>query len=196
MKENLPSSKIVSALILAGVSMFFVKTAHAAPGLSPPPGRNSVRAVALPNATTRAPSTESVFRGTLVVPGGVTAISSIDQKWDPASGTGTLNEAEVNPDGQVASREANLVRKADGTFVARGTMTDFDGHSVNFTETLQRTARGYIARGTTTGLAGETTTYETTVVIAGRNEMRRTTVTTKTDGTTSTRVEKITAHQT
>jgi len=183
MKEKLPSWKLVSALILAGASMFFVKTAHAAP--------SNVRALALPTGSSRLGSGEAVVHGTLVAPNGVTAISSIDRKWDAPSGTGTLNEADVTPNGQIASREANLVLHADGTLVARGTMTDFDGACVNYTETLQRTPNGYVARGTTSGLAGETTTYETTVVFVGRNQLRRTTVTTKSDGTTSTRVETL-----
>jgi hypothetical protein len=71
-------------------------------------------------------------------------------------------------------------------------MTDFNGQSVNYTETLLRSGRGYVARGTTVGLAGATTSYETTVALVGRRQLRRTTVTTQADGTTSTRVETIT----
>jgi hypothetical protein len=77
--------------------------------------------------------------------------------------------------------------------IARGTMTDFAGHSVNYTETLRRIPGGYAARGTTSGLPGETSTYETTVVLVGRSELRRTTVTTDANGTTSTRIEKLLA---
>lgn len=193
MKEKLPSWKFVSALILTGVSTFFVKTAHAAPAASSSNRPSTVRSLALPVANARVASGEAVFRGTLVAPNGVTAISSIDRKWDAPSGTGTLNEADVTPDGQIASREANLVLHADGTLIARGTMTDFDGACVNYTETLRRTPKGYVARGTTSGLAGEATSYETTVVFVGRNEMRRTTVTTKPDGTISTRIETLKA---
>lgn len=188
MKENSVSFKFVAAVVLAGVVLAFLPSTRAA--------TNSVRSLALPDPNPHSPSSESVFRGTLVETNGVTAISSIDQKWDPPSGTGTLNEAAVTATGQVASRDANLERKADGTFVAHGTMTDFDGNSVNFTETLRRTAHGFVARGTTSGFAGETTTYETNVVLVGRNEMRRTTVTTKADGTTSKRVETLKAGQT
>ena len=181
MKENLLSFKIVSAIVVAGVVIAFASPAHAAP--------TRARTLALPGAN----SSESVLQGTLVAPNGLTAISSIDQKWDAPSGTGTLNEADVTPDGLVASRDANLVRNADGTFTARGTMTDFQGRTVNFVETLKRSAGGFVARGKTVGLAGETATYQTTVALVGRNEIRRTTVTTKSDGTTSTQVETIKA---
>ncbi len=188
MKAKLPSFTFVAAVILAVASSFFIKTAHAAPALSPSKAPANIRSLGLPLDR----SGESVFRGTLVDANGVTALSSIDRKWDAPSGTGTLNEAAATPDGQVASRAANLVRRADGTIVARGTMTDFDGTSVNYTETLRRTPNGFVAQGTTSGLAGETS-YETTVVFVGRNEVRRTTVTTKSDGTTSTHVETLKA---
>ncbi len=187
MKENLLSFKVVSAVILAGVVLSLTPSSHAA--------ARRVRTLGLLGVTTRPASGESVFSGQLVGPDGLTAISSIDQKWDAPTGTGTLNEAAVTPSGQVSSREANLVRNADGTLTARGTMTDFDGHTVNYTETLRRVAGGFAAHGTTTGLAGETATYDTTVAIVGRGEIRRTTVTTKADGTTSTRIETITGRR-
>lgn len=185
MKENLLSFKIVSAVVLVGVVVALTNSADAASDFP--------RSLALLAPSARTPSAESVLSGTLVGPNGLTAISSIDLKWDAPSGFGELNEASVTAAGHVASRDANLERQADGTLIARGTMTDFDGHSVNYTETLRRIPGGYVARGTTSGLPGETSTYETTVVLVGRSELRRTTVTTHADGTISTRVEKILA---
>jgi len=187
MKENLLSFKIVSAVVLAGVIVSLAGAAHAAP--------SPTRALALPVADAKAPSGESIFNGSLVGQDGITATSFIDQKWDAPTGTGTLNEADVTPSGQVASRDANLVRNADGTLTAHGTMTDFDGRTVNYTETLKPTPRGFVAHGTMVGLAGQTATYESTVALIGRNEIRRTTVTTKPDGTISTRIETITARR-
>jgi hypothetical protein len=183
MKENLVSFKIVSAVILAGVVVAFSNTVEAATDFA--------RSLPLLAPNARTPSSESILRGTLVDQDGQTAISSIDLKWDAPTGTGALNEASVTAAGLVASRDANLERKADGTLIARGTMTDFDGRSVNYTETLRRVRNGFVAHGTTSGLAGETCTYETTVTLIGRNELRRTTVTTKSDGTTATHTETI-----
>jgi hypothetical protein len=187
MKENLLSFKVVAAVILAGVVLSLAPGSHAAV--------RRVRTLGLLGAAPRPASGESIFRGQLVAQDGVTALSSIDQKWDAPTGTGTLNEAAVTPSGQVSSRAANLVRNADGTLTAHGTMTDFDGHTVNYFETLRRVPGGFAAHGTTTGLAGETATYDTTVAIVGRGEIRRTTVTTNADGTTSTRTETITARR-
>ena len=185
MKENLVSFKIVSAIVLAGVVVAFTDAAAAAIDFP--------HSLALLAPGARTPSSESVLRGTLVAQDGQTAISSIDIKWDAPTGTGAFSEANVTANGLVASREANLERKTDGTLIARGTMTDFEGRSVNYTETLRRIRNGFVARGTTSGLAGETATYETTVVLVGRDQLRRTTVTTKADGTTSTRTETLKA---
>jgi len=185
MKENLLSFKVATGVVCAGIGLALASPAHAAP--------SRARWLALPGMDARSPSGEAVLTGTLVEPDGLTAINSLDEKWDAVTGTGTLNEAAVTPGGQVASREANIVRNADGTFTTRGTMTDFDGHTVNYTETLQRARAGFVAHGTTIGPAGETATYETTLAFVGRNALRLTTVTTKADGTTSTRIETFTS---
>lgn len=134
-------------------------------------------------------ATESVRSGTVTAPDGQTAITSIDRKWDEKSGTGTLNEAAATPDGRVSSREANLTRNPDGTITARGTFTDFDGRSFNYTETAASAAPGASVRGRLTDEDGQVSTYETTTARAPDRQTRRTTVITRADGTKVTRIE-------
>ena len=76
---------------------------------------------------------ESVRAGTMIAPDGQVAVTSIDRKWDQPTGTGTLNESAVTPDGKISTREANLTRQPDGTIVTKGTFTDFDEQCYNFT---------------------------------------------------------------
>jgi len=138
-------------------------------------------------------SSESVRSGTVLAPDGQTAITSIDRKWDPKSGTGTLNEAAVTPDGKVSSREANLTRHPDGTLIAKGTFTDFDGKSFNYTETTKQTPAGQVVTGQLVDENGKVSTYETKSTRASRGETKRTTVITHPDGRTETRVEVLAA---
>lgn len=132
---------------------------------------------------------ESVRSGTVIAPDGQIAVTSIDRKWDQKSGTGTLNEAAVTPDGRIYSREANLTRNPDGTITTKGTFTDFDGRSYNYTETTKRTAAGPIEVGKMQDSDGKAFTYETTSARTADNKTKRTMVITHPDGTKETRVE-------
>lgn len=140
-------------------------------------------------AARKSGATESVRSGTVTAPDGQTAVTSIDRKWDEKSGTGTLNEAAATPDGRVSSREANLTRNSDGTITARGTFTDFDGRSFNYTETAASAAPGAAVRGRMVDEDGKVFTYETTTARAPDRQTRRTTVITRADGTKETRIE-------
>jgi hypothetical protein len=145
-------------------------------------------AAARPRAT-RAPVSESVRTGTLIAADGQKAVTSVDRKWDEKSGTGTVNEAAVLPDGKVSTRESNLTRESDGTIIERGTFTDFDGRSASYTETVKRTRSGQVATGRMVEADGKVATYETTFAREGRNQTKATTVITRADGTRETRVE-------
>lgn len=134
-------------------------------------------------------SGESVRSGTVTAPDGQTAVTSIDRKWDEKSGTGTLNEAAVTPDGRIYSREANLTRNPDGTVTTKGTFTDFDGRSYNYSETTKRTASGPVEVGRMLDGDGRAFTYETTSSRTADNKTKRTMVITHPDGTKETRVE-------
>ena len=148
----------------------------------------SVTPTAAPSAN-NAPYVEIVRRGTLIGPDGNHAVTSIDRKWDPKVGVGTVNEAAVTPDGKLCVREANLVRRSDGTIVAKGAYTDFDGRSSNFTETSKRTAQGEVTTGELFDDNGAIAKYETTSSRAPRHQTKLTTVITYADGTKATRVE-------
>ncbi|MBI5770176.1 MAG: hypothetical protein HZA93_20540 [Verrucomicrobia bacterium] len=139
--------------------------------------------------TTRGIVSESVRKGTVTAPDGQTAITSVDRKWDDATGTGTVNEAAVTPDGRIATRASNLTRERDGTITERGTMTDFDGRPATFTETTKRTNAGPVTVGQMVDANGQVSTYETKTSRANRNQMKLTTVITRADGTKETRVE-------
>ena len=132
---------------------------------------------------------ESVRSGTFTAPDGQVAVTAIDRKWDEKSGTGTLNEAAVTPDGRVYSREANLTRNPDGTITAKGTFTDFDGRSYNYTETAKRSAAGQVEVGKMLDVDGKVSTYETTSTRTADQRLKRTMVITHADGTKETRVE-------
>lgn len=132
---------------------------------------------------------ESVRSGTVTAPDGQVAVTSIDRKWDEKSGTGTLNEAAVTPDGRIYSREANLTRNPDGTITTKGTFTDFDGRSYNYTESTKRTSAGPIEVGRMQDSDGKAFTYETTSARTPDNKTKRTMVITHPDGTKETRVE-------
>lgn len=174
------TSKFLAAVLSAGLAFALVSSAHAAS----------------PNRTTRKAggfAPESVLAGTIVDQSGVTATSSIDRKWDEKSGTGTLNEAAITADGKVSSREANLTRNADGSITTTGTMTDYNGTTVNFTETSRRNAAGhFVTQGKITDEDGVVTPYETTESRSRANTITRTTVLSKADGTKETRVVTIT----
>ena len=139
----------------------------------------------------RTPVSESVRSGTVIAPDGQVAVTSIDRKWDSKSGTGTINEAAVTPDGKISSRASNLTRDPDGTIVERGTFTDFDGRSANYTETTKRTGAGLVTVGRMVDADGNVATYETTAARAGRNQTKLTKVITHADGTKETRVEML-----
>ncbi len=147
------------------------------------------RSTARGPAARKAGATESIRSGTVTAPDGQTAITSIDRKWDEKTGTGTLNEAAATPDGRVSSREANLTRNPDGTVTARGTFTDFDGRSFNYTETAASAAPGAAVRGRMVDEDGNVFTYETTTARAPERQTRRTTVITRADGSKETRTE-------
>lgn len=132
---------------------------------------------------------ESVRAGTVIAPDGQIAVTSIDRKWDAKSGTGTLNEAAVTPDGRMYTREANLTRNPDQSITAKGTLTDFEGDSYNYTETSRPSANGPVVQGKMTGVDGRTATYETTTARTADHQTKRTTVITHQDGTKETRVE-------
>ncbi|MBI5692836.1 MAG: hypothetical protein HZC55_22380 [Verrucomicrobia bacterium] len=134
-------------------------------------------------------STESVRSGTTTAPDGQVAITSSDRKWDEKTGTGTLNEAAATPDGRVSSREANLTRNPDGSITARGTFTDFDGRSYNYTEIATGPSAGAVVRGKMIDEDGAVSTYETTTNRAPDRQTKRTTVITRADGSKETRVE-------
>ena len=174
--KNDPAFKFVAAVITAGVILAFLPTSHAAESRGT---RGST--ASLPEETVRS--------ATLTDDSGLVALSSIDRKWDEKTGTGTLNEAAVTPDGKIATREANLTRNPDGTITATGTLTDFNGRTVNFTETTQASAGGRVALGKMFGPDGDVATYEAADSRTGRNQIKRTTVITKADGTKETRVE-------
>ena len=148
----------------------------------------AVAAVGRPRAL-RSTVSESVRTGTLTAADGQVAITSIDRKWDEASGTGTVNEAAVMPDGRIATRVSNLTRDASGTITERGTFTDFDGRSANYTETTKRTSGRPVAVGRMVDADGKVATYETTTSRATRNQTKLTTVITRADGKKETRVE-------
>jgi len=138
---------------------------------------------------------ELVFSGTLTDDKGTVALNSVNRKWDRVTGTGTVNEAAVTPDGKVTSREANLTRNADGTITAVGTFTDFDGNTMNFSETTLRSPHGPVATGVLVGAEGETATYQTEAKKTGHGAFTRTTVITKADGTQQTRIETLAPSQ-
>lgn len=137
-------------------------------------------------------TTESVRTGTTISPDGQAAVTSIDRKWDARTGTGTLNEAAVTPDGRVSSREANITRQSDGTIVTKGTFTDFDGRPFNYTETTRRTPAGQQVEGNMVDVDGKVSTYVTTSARAENNQVKRTTLITRANGSTETRVELLT----
>lgn len=140
-------------------------------------------------AIAQGPVVESVRTGQMISPDGETAITSVDRKWDRNTGTGTINEAAVTPDGKISIRAANLTREPDGAIIAKGTFTDFDGRSANYTETTKRTAAGTIVVGRLVDDGGNVATYETTSARAGRHQTKLTTVITYADGKKATRVE-------
>lgn len=156
-------------------------------------GSASAQTAAAPSRGTRVPVTESVRTGTLIAPDGQKAVTSVDRKWDEKSGTGTVNEAAVTPDGKVATRESNLTRESDGTIIERGTITDFDGRTASYTETVKRTRSGQVATGRMVEADGKVATYETTFAHEGRNQTKATTVITHANGTKETRVEILAA---
>lgn len=180
--KNEPVLKSLAAAITAGVILAFATSSHAA----------EPRGVRPPTSGQRSglPSGETVRSATVTDETGQIALSSIDRKWDQTTGTGTLNEASITPDGKIATREANLTRNQDGTITAKGTFTDFNGRTVNFSETTKSTAAGRIVvQGKMFGPDGEVATYEAADSRTGRNQIKRTTVITKADGTKETRVE-------
>ena len=136
-----------------------------------------------------APVSESVRAGTVTAPNGQVAITSIDRKWDEKSGTGTINEAAVTPDGKISTREGNLTRSPNGDITTRGTFTDFDGRSADYTETTKRTATGPVVVGKMIDEEGKVASYETTASNAGRGQTKLTTIITHADGLKETRVE-------
>ena len=170
--------KMLSAAVTAGTMLILCVPASAQPaaGVARPRG--------LPAAVV-----ESVRTGQTIAPDGEIAITSIDRKWDRQTGTGTINEAAVTPEGRISTRAANLTRDPTGAIVAKGTFTDFDGSSANYTETTTRTANGPLVVGRFVDEAGKVATYETTAARAGRNQTRLTTVIKYADGAKATRVE-------
>jgi hypothetical protein len=176
------STAAIAALFLALVTTSFSQTATPT---TPRRARGAKAAVS-----------ESVRAGTVIAPDGQIAVTSIDRKWDPKSGTGTLNEAAVTPDGRMYTREANLTLNPDQTITAKGTLTDFDGDSFNYTETSRQTAAGPVVQGKMIGVDGRTATYETTTAKTADQQTKRTTVITHQDGTKETRVEVLAAART
>ena len=132
---------------------------------------------------------ESVRAGTATAPDGQPALTSIDRKWDNKSGIGTLNEAAATPDGRISTREANLKRNPDGSITTRGTFTDFDGRSFNYTETAKGTGANQPVKGTMVDVDGKISTYETTFAKVADGQTKRTTVIHHADGTKETRIE-------
>ena len=152
MKTDL-SFKLVAAAIVAGVGLAFVNPARAA---------ERSRIV---NADDDDPVTEIVRSGTRKEADGQVSVHSLTRKWDREAGIGTLNEAAVKPDGQVYSREANLTRYADGSVTAKGTITEFDGRTFNYTEVTRRTPSGRVVETTFVGQDGETSARIVTTTI-------------------------------
>lgn len=185
MQQNF-RSKLLGVVVFAGALSALSHCCAAESGTSGP-AKGTRKAAAR--------SGESVRSGTVVAPDGQTAVTSIDRKWDEKSGTGTLNEAAVTPDGRIYSREANLTRQADGRITARGTFTDFDGQSYNYTETTQRSAAGVVEVGRMQDTDGKIHTYETTSSRTSDNRTKRTMVITHPDGTKETRVEILAANR-
>jgi hypothetical protein len=179
--KNPSPSHLFSTVALAGsiLALACIATAQAAEAGPADSSRRSRNAKA----------NESVRSGTVIAPDGQVAVTSIDRKWDNKSGTGTLNEAAATPDGRIYTREANLTRNADDSITARGTLTDFDGRSFNYTETTRSTASGPVVQGKRVDVEGKVSTYETTTAKAANNQTKRTTVITHADGTRETRVE-------
>ena len=139
--------------------------------------------------TARGGVNETVRSGIVTAPDGQVAITSIDRKWDNKTGTGTLNEAAVTPDGKIYTREANLTRNPDGTITAKGTFTDFDGRSFNYTETTKKTSTRPVEIGRMIDVDGKVSTYETTTTKTADNQIKRTMAITNPDGSMTTRIE-------
>lgn len=178
--ETTLRAKALPALALAS-ALFALSLTHAAE--SKPTG------VAKSPRQAAGRTGESVRSGTVTAPDGQVAVTSIDRKWDEKSGTGTLNEAAVTPDGRIYSREANLTRNPDGTVTTKGTFTDFDGRSFNYTETTKRTPAGPIQVGRMIDIDGTVFTYETTSARTADHKTKRVMVMTHPDGSTETRTE-------
>lgn len=152
--------------------------------------RRTLRLISLASnvavALAAAPVERSLSRGTLVAPDGQTAIASVFRQWDPPSGTGTVNEAAITPDGRLFARAGNLTRRADGTLAAEGSCTAFDGTTYNYSATIRRTPQGLIESGWMTGADDETLTYEATSTSARGGRTTRTMVITHPDGSRET----------
>ncbi len=179
--KNASRSHLFATVALAGVMLSLLPVSLSAAES----GQNET--AARPRAKGRA--NESVRAGTVVAPDGQAAVTSIDRKWDNKSGTGTLNEAAATPDGKISTREANLKRNPDGSITTRGTFTDFDGRSFNYTETTKSGGPSQTIKGTMVDMDGKVSTYVTTFAKAGGGQTRRTTVIAHADGTAETRVE-------
>ena len=180
--KTVSPTKTLSATVIAGAILTLCAPAGAQSAAA------SLAAAVRPHSV-QGPVVESVRAGKVIAPDGEIAITSIDRKWDRNTGTGTINEAAVTPDGKISTRAANLTRVPDGAIVAKGTFTDFDGHSANYTETARRTAAGPTVVGRLVDEEGNVATYETTSARAGRNQTKLTTVITYADGAQATRVE-------
>ena len=179
--KNLSRPALLSTVVLAGVILASLASVQAAESAPTDPARR--------NRNPKDRVSESVRAGTMTAADGQVGVTSIDRKWDNKTGTGTLNEAAATPDGRIYTREANLTRNPDNTITARGTFTDFDGRSFNYTETTKPTAAGPVVFGKMVGVDGKISTYETTSAKTADNQTKRTMVITHASGTKETRVE-------
>lgn len=149
----------------------------------------------LPAAPATGAVERSVRRGTLTTPEGQPAVASVFRQWDPQSGTGTLNEAAITPDGRLFARAGNLTRRSDGTLADEGSCTDFDGATYNYAGTIRRTARGVEESGRMVGAGDGTLTYVATSAPAPGGGIVRTLVITRPDGTRETLREELAAER-